>query len=123
MAVTQVDKAYVLSSRRFYKIFEKRHIRSMTNCETMLGGNRPEMERNSPSKVLGDPREHGRKLHFLRWSVPCNIQHELDMYSRVDGTFYKGSTVLQDTGWASQRPVCFLRETLEPDEQCIYRSR
>lgn len=120
MAVTQVDKAYVLSSRRFYKIFEKRHIRSMTNCETMLGGNCPEMERDSPSKVLGDPREHGGKLLFLGWSVPCNIEHEFDVNSCVDGTFYKGSTVLQDTGRTSQCPICFVGKTLKSDKQCIY---
>jgi len=123
MAVTQVDKAHVLSSRRFYKIFEKRHTRSTANCETMLWGNGPEMERDSPSKVLRDPREHGRKLLFLGWSVPCNIEHEFDVNSCVDGTFYKGSTVLQDTGRISQRPIRFVSKTLEPDKQCIYRFR
>jgi len=123
MAIAQVDKAHVLSSRRFYKIFEKRHVRSMANCETMLGGNRPEMERDSPSKVLGDPREHGRELLFLGWSVPCNIEHEFNMNSCIDGPFYKGSTVLQDTGRTSQCSICFVGKTLEPDKQCIYHSR
>jgi len=123
MAVAQVDKAYVLTPPRFYKVFEKRHGGSMMNCETMLGSDGPEVERNSPSKVLGDPREHGRELLFLGWSVPCNIEHEFDVNSCIDGTFYKGSTVLQDTGRTSQRPIRFVGKTFEPDKQCIYRSR
>lgn len=122
MAVAQVDKAHVLSSPRFYKVFEKRHEGSTVNCETMFGGDGPEVERNSPSKVLCDPREHGRELLFLGWSVPCNIEHELDVNPCVDGTFYEGSTVLQDTGRTSQHPVRFVGKTLEPDKQCIYHS-
>jgi len=116
MTVAQVDKAHVLSSPRFYKVFKKRHDGSLVNCETMLGSDNPEVERDSPSKVLGNPRQHGGKLLFLGWSVPSNIEHEFDVNPSIDGVFYKDSSVLQDPDRTSQRPVRFVSKPLEPDK-------
>jgi hypothetical protein len=122
MAIAQVDEANVLPSCRFYKVFEKRHDGAMMNCETMLGSDRPEVERDAPVEVLGDPCEHGRELLSLGRSVPCNVEHEFDVDPRIDGTFYKGSSVLQEPGRASHGPICFLGKALESDKQCIQRS-
>ncbi len=52
VAVAQVYETHVLSSSRFYKVFEKRHEGSMVNRETMLRGNDPDVQRNSFSKMV-----------------------------------------------------------------------
>ena len=95
----------------------------MVNRETMLRGDGPDVQRNSSSKILGDPGEHCRELLFLGRSVPRDIEHEFDVNPCIDGTFYKGPTVLQEAGRPSQSPICLIRESLEPDKQCIHVSR